>query len=326
MKDIGMIYDKSERGGGIYSHLVRDIVKGSFDAKIYEIIRPKQNKSFNFGLLYYNLSKLQGQKDVWIRTSNSVISLPFDNTTGKNIAIIYHIDSSLKPASTRLLSTILDKVLIHNLNFVDKIVVISQFWRDYFESLSYDSIKVIYNPYDLREFTFDENNIEKFKHKYKLSEKPIIYLGNCQKAKGVIESYESLKGLDAHLVTSGIKDVELPAVHLNVNYKDYLMLLQASSVVITMSKFKEGWCRTAHEAMLCKTPVIGSGKGGMEELLDGGDQIICKYFSKLRENVEYVMEHPELGEKGYKYASQEKFTLQYFETEWVNLIEDVGDY
>ena len=46
------------------------------------------------------------------------------------------------------------------------------------------------------------------------------------------------------------------------------MLLQAASVAVTMSKFNEGWCRTAHEAMLCKTPVVGSGMGGMGELLE----------------------------------------------------------
>ena len=66
--------------------------------------------------------------------------------------------------------------------------------------------------------------------------------------------------------------INIPVVNLSLNYKEYLCLLKASSVVVTMSKFKEGWCLTAHEAMLCKTPVIGSGKGGMRELLEGGNK------------------------------------------------------
>ena len=90
-----------------------------------------------------------------------------------------------------------------------------------------------------------------------------------------------------------------------------------------MSKFKEGWNRTAHEAMLCKTPVIGSGLGGMRELLEGGGQIICEDFGDLKERVCYVLEHPELGEAGYGFAKQ--FTVKRFEEEWLNLIERVHE-
>ena len=56
-----------------------------------------------------------------------------------------------------------------------------------------------------------------------------------------------------------------------------------------MSKFQEGWCRTAHEAMLLKTPVVGSGFGGMSELLEGGGQIICDNFNDLKEKIEYLL-------------------------------------
>ena len=92
-----------------------------------------------------------------------------------------------------------------------------------------------------------------------------------------------------------------------------------------MSKFKEGWCRTAHEAMLLKTPVIGSGLGGMRELLKGGGQIICKDFKNLKGKVEYLLSHPDTrkktGEDGYSFAK--KFTLEKFEKEWLNLIQEI---
>lgn len=323
MKDVGVVFDKSGKGGGIYNQLITDVVKDNFNAEIYEVIRLQRNKPYNFSKLYYNLSKLHGQKDVWIRTSNSVVTLPFDKTYGKNIALIHHIDNSLKSVPTKVLSNILDKVLIHNLNLVDKIVVVSQFWKEYFETLGYDSVEVIYNPFDLKGFTFNDDDIDKFKAKYQLSEKPIIYLGNCQKAKGVVEAYEALKELNVHFVTSGAKDVNLPATHLNVGYREYLLLLQASSAAVTMSKFNEGWCRTAHEAMLCKTPVVGSGMGGMRELLEGGGQIICPDFSKLRDCVEYAMGDSKLGETGYAFASQDRFTLGFFKDKWVDLVNDL---
>ncbi|MDE4907278.1 hypothetical protein L0665_01385 [Methanogenium marinum] len=322
MKEVGVIFDKSGKGGGIYNQSVFDGIEDCFNVEMHEIIRPQKNKFYNFSKLYYNLSKIKGEKFVWIRTLNSVLTLPFDNTHGKNIAIIHHIDNSLKPVPTKILSDVIDKVLIHNLSSVDTIVVVSQYWKQYFERLGFKSIKVIYNPFILEEFKFSDNSIDAFKEKYHLSEKPIIYLGNCQKAKGVIEAYDALKEFDAYFVTSGAKDVNLPVIHLNVDYNEYLKLLRSSSVAVTMSKFNEGWCRTAHEAMICKTPVVGSGKGGMEELLTGGKQIICHDFSKLRECVEYAMDNSKLGEIGYEFATQECFTLDFFKNQWVKLIDE----
>ena len=37
-----------------------------------------------------------------------------------------------------------------------------------------------------------------------------------------------------------------------------------------MSEFKEGWCRVLHEAAIHSTPILGSGLGGMNELLEIG--------------------------------------------------------
>ncbi len=42
-------------------------------------------------------------------------------------------------------------------------------------------------------------------------------------------------------------------------------MLYLSDITITMSKFKEGWNRTAHESMLCGHNRLGLG--GMGELL-----------------------------------------------------------
>ena len=54
------------------------------------------------------------------------------------------------------------------------------------------------------------------------------------------------------------------------------MLLSCCDIVISFSEFPEGWNRVAHEALLTKTPVIGSGQGGMNELLNKSGQIICR--------------------------------------------------
>ena len=78
--------------------------------------------------------------------------------------------------------------------------------------------------------------------------------------------------------------MNFPTINLDLERKEYLKLLKAASVVVAMSKFKEGWNRTVHEAMLCKTPVVGAPQGGMKELLEGGEQIICDDFAKLKDS------------------------------------------
>jgi glycosyltransferase involved in cell wall biosynthesis len=204
----------------------------------------------------------------------------------------------------------------------DAIITISKYWQNHFLKRGYPNVYLIYNGFDLNEFQFEEQEVLEFRRKFRLEDKPILYMGNCQRIKGVAEVYERLKKLDVYLVTSGRKEVDIPTLNLNLDYHDYLLLLRSSSVVITMSKFMEGWNRTAHEAMLCKTPVIGSGLGGMKELLEGGRQIICDDFEHLEEKVHFALDHPEIVEMGFEFANQ--FTTKKFNESWLSVVERVN--
>ena len=309
---------KQVTGGSIYSKMVQSIVSKHFDL---EIINARYTRRLLFAHALYRVCKVKGEKDLWIRDFNATITMPYDKTTGKNIVIVHHTDTSGYPKHVQVVLTIVEKLFYQNLKRADMIVTPSKYWKNHFLERGYSNVHTIYNAFDVMQFNFSEEELSEFKKRFNLDKKPIIYIGNCQKAKGVVEVYKQLKDLDASIVTSGEEEVKIPAINLNLNYRDYLRLLKASSVVVTMSKFKEGWCRTAHEAMLCKTPVVGSGLGGMEELLEGGKQVICKDFSKLKGDVEYAMEHPENGENGYKFAKQ--FTIDRFEKKWVSLIQTI---
>lgn len=307
-------------GGNAYRALLFSLLSKEYDVEPMDMVFNKKYKLYSGIKTFFKLIKLKGSKDIWIRDYLSTITLPFDGTIGHNLLIVHHIDSnySAYPALNR----VLEKIFYCSLKKIDTLVVVSNYWKDHFENLGHD-VKLIYNCFDFSDFEFTDAEIIDFKTRYNCHKKPIIYLGNCQKSKGVVEAYNELKDLDVYLVTSGEKRVEIPAINLNLNYRDYLLLLKASSVVVTMSKFKEGWCRTAHEAMLCKTPVVGSGMGGMKELLEGGEQIICKDFSELRNIVEYLLKHSEFGEKGYRYVSQNKFTERSFELQCQNIIDSI---
>lgn len=329
MKKIGWIQIFSKRYGGVvYAEQSRDILSKHFDLELVNL-EAKYFKKFKYLKLpesLFYLSRLKGEKDLWIRDFYSIITLPLDRTRGKNIAVIFHIDFSGFPLLSRPFLILFEKLFFYrNLKKVDAIVVLSEYWKNYFLKRGYKNIYKIYCASDVNDFNISEQEVIDFKKKYKLEDKPIIYLGNCQKAKGVVESYQALKDLDVYFITSARRQVKIPALNLNLEYREFQTLLKASSVAVTMSKFKEGWCFTTYESMLSKTPVIGSGKGGMRELLEGGGQTICSDFSFLREKVEYLLNHPEIREKmgddGYEFAK--KFNLERFEKEWLSLIEKI---
>lgn len=314
MKILFVNIGQKQYGGKAYENMVRDVLSRYFEVE-----------DFNVGKIpkaLLNLWKSSKKIDNKIIVKNFDSCLFLNKKPVKTIAIVHHIDYSFAPFAIKCAFLFFTPIILRNLRRTEAIIVVSKYWKEFFEKRGYKNVSLIYNAFNLDDFNFSDEEIEEFKKRYNLTGKPIIYLGNCQRAKGVVESYQFLKDLDAHLVTSGKPMVKIPAKNLDIEYRDYLKLLKASSIVLTMSLFKEGWCRTAHEAMFCKTPVIGSGKGGMRELLEEGKQIICEDFSKLREKVEYLLNHPEIrektGEDGYNFAK--KFNLERFQEEWLNLI------
>lgn len=325
MKSLGWIQISSKKyGGGVYNEEARKSLENDFDVEL--VLREanifKKMKYLKIPESLFLLTRLGGEKDLWIRDFYSTTTMLSDKTKGKNLVMIHHIDFSVFPLISRPLLLFLEKVFYRNLKKADFIVTVSKYWQDHFLEKGYKNVYKIYNAFNLENYNILEQEVENFKREKNLLGKPIIYLGNCGKEKGVVEACRALRGLDVRLVTSGRRQAKLPVPNFELSHRDYLVLLKASAITVTMSKFKEGWCRTAHEAMLLKTPVIGSGLGGMRELLEGGKQIICKNFDKLKGKVEYLLNKPEerkkIGEIGYNYAKS--FTLDKFQQEWRDLI------
>jgi glycosyltransferase involved in cell wall biosynthesis len=194
---------------------------------------------------------------------------------------------------------------------------VADYWKDYFEKRGLKNIKVIYNYFDIQHYNVSENEVTNFKKKYNLTNKPIIYLGNSQYEKGTEDAYLSLKDFDYYLVTSGIPKLNLPVLNLKLKFTEYLLLLKAASVTVLMSKFPEGWNRIAHESILMGTPVIGSGMGGMSELLKKSNQTICTNLTELPKLIEQLVKTPTYMKNAVKYARE--FTLESFEQDWLSI-------
>ena len=327
MKVLIISTKKKRYGGKIYENMAETALSSEFKVESINVY-PGGNKFkiLKAPLMLWELFKISKRKDIDFAIKDFTASLFLNKKPVKNITIVHHIDDSYIPLLAKITSYFLEKIIFSKVRKFDAIVVVSEYWKEYFRKRGYKNVYVIYNAFDLNNLDFSLDEVEEFKRRYNLTKKPIIYIGNCQKGKGVIESYQALKDLDVYLITSGIPQIKPPSINLILENKEYLKLLKASAVVVTMSKFKEGWCRTAHEAMLCKTPVIGSGLGGMRELLEGGRQIVCPDFNSLREKVEYLLNNPEIrkkiGEDGFNFAKN--FTFEKFKKDWIDLIKKLA--
>ncbi len=243
--------------------------------------------------------------------------------TSKYVAVIHHIDDDffLKDFRHRWFFNRMKKKLLK----MDLVVTVSKYWENYLADLGCKKIKVIYNSFDPDDYFLHVDKIEKFKSEFHFnSDQPLIYIGNAHRPKGVYEVYETLRNKPYQLVMSGPRNntPDLPVKYLNLGRFDYLRLLHASDLVITLSTMVEGWNRIAHEALLCNTPVIGSGRGGMKELLEGAGQKIVTDSATLPEAVEEVLKNKKnYAEKGFKYVQQ--FDKKYFENEWLKTISDL---
>jgi glycosyltransferase involved in cell wall biosynthesis len=308
-------------GGKAYRDAVRNILHKGYHVEVFNVGGGRGLVPSARIRRMLAIASVRQNMDIWIRDFYPIAGLSFRRNPGKNIGLFFHMYTEGDQEDG--LGRILQNLFLRNIRKCDRVVAISKFWEKYLCLLGLNNVRLIRNGVDSSQFVFDDDEVEAFRRKHLPADAPIVYIGNCRKSKGVVEAYEALKDRGYNLVTSGKPDITLPCPNFNLPHREYLLLLRASSVVVTMSKFIEGWCITAQEAMLCRTPVVGSGAGGMAELLEEGKQLICRDIRDLPGMVEIAIRQKEqLGEEGYKFAST--LTLERFESEWVSLIEDVA--
>lgn len=206
---------------------------------------------------------------------------------------------------------------------VDVLVAVSRFWKAYFERMGVADVRVIYNAIEARSVSPAE--CDAFRRAHGLDgSRPVVYLGLGTPEKGAAAAYERLRHRDYQFVTSGPRRPGLPCLHLDLPYDDYLKLLSVATLSVNMSTLPEGWCRTAHEAMLMGTPVVGSGQGGMKELLHGGGQVVCGDLDALDAVVAGLLRDAEglaaRAAAGQAFAAT--FTMARFEQAWQDLVAE----
>ena len=307
-------------GGNAYDFHAAMTLNRKFNLTVDESAVLKKSDSFRS--YWWRMAHHNANADVIISEPSPIVFGKRNKKT-KTVAMIHHIDDDL--ANSSLKHKWFFNRLKKRLSAVDLVVTVSRHWKEYLEKLNCNRIKIIYNSFEEKDYQNEKGDPDAFKKKFQLSHgKPIVYIGNAHRQKGVYEAYHALKDKDYQLVMTGATNHarDLPVKFLSLDRNDYVALLRASDVVVTLSKMVEGWNRIAHEAMLCKTPVIGSGTGGMQELLDGGGQLTVKDPDSLAGGIEKVLHNRKFyADRGYAYVK--KFDNQYFESEWLKTIEEL---
>lgn len=310
-------------GGAQFLRDTIEVLKDDFTIEVRHLYNPKSNTNRAFRLLSFIKFVLQMKfmhfpSDIIImdRKSLAFKSLQKDSL---NIGIVHHYDPN--GTKNQFKKRLLQKTTHKGIKHADVLVTVSNYWKECYLNMGYPKVETIYNAYDLPPISLAE--ITKFKaDKFADANTPIIYIGKYAPGKGVEETYHALKNEGYTLVSTGKNQPEFETRHFFLPYKEFLMLLACCDASIHMSSMPEGWCRTAHESLLMRTPVIGSGIAGMSELIKESKQTICHDPSKLPNLLNQLLtdktKYQQQIEDGYRYAA--KFDREMFKNAWLQLI------
>ncbi len=261
-------------GGYIYHRMVYDVLKEKgFQVAEKKAHTPYLGKGFTYvNALFTYFLKTSKEVDIDIMDYRAATWCS-KRHRGKRVIIMFHFD--LEENRKKRKQQFFFNRFLRNAKGA-KIVVNAQYWKDYLENLGLDNIEVIYCAYDVEHYK-PYLSKKAFLKKHGLPDKPIIYLGKNSRPK-TWNAYQMVKSLekDYLIITTGPrKDFPGPH-HLDLDFEDYCSLLYCCGVTLLLPQFSEGWSRIAHESLICGSPVIGNGKGGMRELLEKTNQPVLE--------------------------------------------------
>jgi glycosyltransferase involved in cell wall biosynthesis len=305
-------------GGNIYERMVDRALSGAFDHQV--VSRPTRFRGalrvLEVPAVLREWRRFAHRRDAFLLRSQNLAVFDY---AGRGLSIIFHLDATQSAPLTRVFETLMERRFFGRRQLDEPIVVIAEYWRDLLVAKGYRNVHLVYCGFRLADYDVSDAEVAAFRERHGLGASRVVYIGNPQHKKGADLVHAALEHSEFTLVTSGVGDLALPVRHLDLSFRDYVCLLRAAEVVVTMSRFKEGWNRVAHEAMLVGTPVVGSGMGGMGELLRGGGQIVCEDPGRIADSVDQAIRAREvLGPAGQRYART--FSDERFTAEWQRLI------
>jgi glycosyltransferase involved in cell wall biosynthesis len=243
------------------------------------------------------------------------------------ICISHHYDPSIFKGMRKIYVKLSHWLFIYQSSRVDTVVSCSKYWSRYYKEIGFKKTTTIFNGFDIKSMDQslvkqDNNSVLK---KFNLISKKYFHLGSYGVAKGQKIAVKYLKDLEFPMIaTSSSKEIlrdDLKDVYfINASFDEYSILLKNAKAVICMSEFKEGWCRVLHEAAIHGTPILGSGLGGMNELLEVGG-FTASTADKLRDDLDVRIKEGSLSND--KVNLYRAFTLERFYKAWRNCVGEL---
>ena len=245
------------------------------------------------------------------------------------ICISHHYDPSVFKGMRRIYIKLSHWLFIFQNSRVNVVVSCSKYWSYYYKEKGFQNATTILNGYDIKSMdhslvALDSSSVLQ---RFNLISKKYLHLGSYGPAKGQKIVSKSLKGQKLPMIaTSSSKEIlidDLKDIHfINASFDEYNILLKNAKAVICMSEFKEGWCRVLHEAAIHGTPILGSGLGGMNELLEIGG-FTASIADKLSDDLNIRIKEGSLpNDKVNLYRA---FTLERFYEAWRNCVGELLD-
>ena len=316
-------YPTRQSGGDEYERMVVDVLRSAPGLELREVpLWISGRRIVNLPSVASQIATLRVTKRSDVRVLTLDAALLRSQLARDSIVIVHHLDWSM--SRYRAVLELLTERLVKRLALARRVVVVSDFWAEYLAGAGVRDVDTIYNAFEVDSYGASAHDIAAFRADYGFGDRPIVYLGKLGKGKGWRRALSALKGLQATLLGTGApqRTENGHVCRMTFPARDYRIMLAASSVVVAMSEFDEGWCRVAHEGILSRTPVVGSGRGGMRELLVGGGQVVCGDFRNLRSHVVKLLRDPaaarRAGELGRGFA--ERFDTTRFQQSWLELV------
>ena len=236
------------------------------------------------------------------------------------ISIAHHYDPSVLIGIRRLYVKLYHWLFLSQKSRVDVVVSCSKYWSNFYKEKGFKNTKTIHNGFDIhsmdRSLNLLDNNL--VLKRYKLTSNQYLHLGKYARGKGQKIAFEALKKFGIPMIATGSIKTSLSndtkeIILINASYDDYNVLLKNAKAVICMSEFKEGWCRVLHEAAIHGTRILGSGLGGMKELLEIGNLKPSTAETLSNDFNSIINDEPISDDKVELYRS---FNLEKFNIDW----------
>lgn len=247
----------------------------NIEFKVFRLNRYFTNFIQHFYLFLWSFFK--SNADINIVTSKLGLAAILKNWINKKLVyIVIHNDdendgkSKILKKYYQLLFKLLKK--INHKRF--QLVVVSSFWKKYFNDLGINNVVYFPNFFDT----------EKYLKLRKVNKNPWINLGQFSSKNDAeivrISRELSRKGFYCYFCTNDPLEARPHNGSFEIiyflNFQDYLEQVSLSHCTLALTIINEGWNRMAHESILLGTPVIGYNKGGLGDLLKESNSVIVK--------------------------------------------------